>query len=230
MGNNKDWDDIPYVTGDCIRDTDEWNDMIDYIRHSSCTDFTIHSTCPATGQAFRFTQDGTDSKMFGGGLTGNDLLIYANDADPLYMALRNTGEFELFDGATQMLEVKLNGVVTEIYGGTVSTHDLTIQPNSGVGAPKLTMYGNSDSYYDIPTGSKFYWRSGFTTFLELFESGTDDTIASATANNDFYLQTNGTGVLKWGTEVTNAGSDRGELIKMKTAAGTVVYLKTYDLV
>jgi hypothetical protein len=230
MGNNKDWDDIPYVTGDCIRDTDEWNDMIDYIRHSSCTDFTIYETCPKTGQAFRLTKNGAISQMFGGDDSGDDLLIYVNETDQLYMALRNTGEFELFDGATQFLGVELNGTVTEIIGGVLSTDDISIQPNSAVGAPKLTMYGNSYSYYDIPTGSKFYWRSGFTTFLELFESGTDDTIASATANNDFYLQTNGTGVLKWGTEVTNAGSDRGELIKMKTAAGTVVYLKTYDLV
>lgn len=230
MGNNKDWDAVPYVTGDCIRDTDEWNSMIDYIRHSTCTDFTIHSTCPATGQAFRFTQDGTDSKMFGGGLTGDDLFIYGNDVDPLYMALLNTGEFQLHDGATQLLEVSLNGAITQIIGGTLSTHDLTIQPTSGVDSPKLTMYGNSDSYYDIPGSAHFYFRSGFTTFLSFEEDGTDDIIESSTANNDFWLKVNGTGVLKWGTEVTNAGSDRGELIKMKTEAGDTVYVKTYDLV
>jgi len=226
----KNWDDIPFGADDCVRDHNEWNDMVEYIRHSSCTDFTIYSTCPNTGQAFKFTQDGIESKMYGGGLTGDDLLIYVNNVDTLYMALRNTGEFELFDGATQFLNISLNGAITEIIGGTAGTHDLTIQPNSGVGAPKLTMYGNSASYYDIPLAQKFFWRSSFVTFLELYESGTDDTIASATANNDFWLKTNGTGVLKWGTEVTNAGSARGELIKMKTAAGDVVYLKTYNLV
>ena len=52
---------------------------------------------------------------------------------------------------------------------------------------------------------------------------------SADGNGEIWLAT-GTDVVKWGTEQTNAGSSRGELIAMKTAAGTTVYLKTYDLV
>ena len=229
MGNSKDWDDIPYVTNDCIRDVDEWNDMVDYIRHSACTDFIIYSTCPDTGQAFRFTQDGTESHMYGGEDSGDDLHIWGNDnALAVNIALLNSGEFQIFDGATQFLEVQLNGTITEILGGVLATDDISIQPNSAVGAPKLLMYGNSDSYYDIPTGSKFHWRSGFTTFLDLYESGTEDTVEGKTAGNDLTFKS-ASGLLKWGTEQTNAGSDRGELVPFKTLAGDTVYLKTYNL-
>ena len=107
---DKDWDDIPYVDGDCIRDEDEWNDMVDYIRHSACTVFTIYETCPGTGQAFKFTRNGTDSQMFGGDDSGDDLHIWGNDdAGAVNIALINTGEFKLFDGATEMLKVSFVG-------------------------------------------------------------------------------------------------------------------------
>ena len=49
-------------------------------------------------------------------------------------------------------------------------------------------------------------------------------------NGDISFKPNGTGLVKFGVETTNAGSDRGKLIKLKTAAGTTVYVKTYDLV
>lgn len=179
MGNNKDWDNIPYVAGDCIRDTDEWNDMIDYVRHSSCTDFTIYSTCPSTGQAFRFTQAGAVSKIYGGANTGDDCTWYANDVDTF---------------------------------------------------PKVTLFGNSHIYYYTSATCKHMFLEGSSTFLALFEDGTDEVMEGQTINNDIYIKPNGTGVLKWGAETVNAGSDRGKLIKMKTEAGDTVYLKTYDLV
>jgi len=227
---DKDWDDIPYVDGDCVRDEAEWTDMVDYIRHSACTDFTIYGTCPLTNQAFRFTQNGTESHMYGGDDVDNDLHIWGNDnAGAVNIALLNTGEFQLFDGATRMLNVELTGTITEIYGGIAAGHDLSIQPTSAAGAPKLLMYGNSDSYYDVPNAAHFYWRSGFTTFLSLYESGTEDTIEGSTAGNDLTLKS-ASGLLKWGTEQTNVGISRGELVPFKTLAGDTVYLKTYDLV
>jgi len=77
----RDWDDIPYGVADCCRDHNEWNDMVTYIRHSACTTFTIYSTCPGTGQAFRFTETGNFSQMYGSGTAGHDMTIAANDAD-----------------------------------------------------------------------------------------------------------------------------------------------------
>ena len=227
---DKDWDDIPYVDGDCIRDEDEWTDMITYIKHSASIDFTIYDDEDSSNQVFRFTQDGTDSQMFGGDDTGDDLHIWGNDSpSAVNIALLNTGEFQIFEGTTQFFGIELIGAVTTVTGGALATDDLSICPNTAVGAPILVMYGNSDSYYKIPGGSKFHWQSGFVTFLDLYESGTDDTIEGLTAGNDLTLKS-ASGLLKWGTEQTNAGSDRGELVPFKTLAGTTVYLKTYDLV
>lgn len=204
--------------GDCLEDAATWNDMIDYVKHSACTDFTIYNTCPETGQAFRFTQDGTDSQMLGGNGAGDDLHIWGNDnATAMNIALLNTGEYKLFDGATQILEIKLNGTVTEIVGGTLATDDLSIAPTSGAGSPKLLMYGNSDSYFEIPTGSKFHWRSGFTTFLDLYESGTDDTIEGVTAGNDLYLKP--VGLVKFGTYAAITTETLAGFYQMKTEDG-----------
>ena len=171
---NKDWDDIPYTDGDCIRDEDEWNDMVDYIRHSACTDFTIYSTCPLTGQAFRFTTSGDISMIYGHEDSGKDLMITANDSDT---------------------------------------------------RPRITLFGNSNIHLD--TADSIIFRDTGTSFLQVYEDGTDDVIEGLTAGNDLYLKP--VGLLKWGVEQTNVGSDRGELIEMKTAAGDTVYLKTYDL-
>lgn len=78
---NKNWDDIPYVAGDCVRDVTEWNNMVDYIRHSSCTDFTIYKTCPTTTQTHKFTWEAGESIIEGGANTGEDLAIRANSND-----------------------------------------------------------------------------------------------------------------------------------------------------
>ena len=67
-------------SGDCISSHSTWNDMVDYIKHSACTDFTIHTTCTSTGQAFRFTQNGTISTMYGGSNSGDGLIIKSTSA------------------------------------------------------------------------------------------------------------------------------------------------------
>ena len=69
------------AANDCLEDHVTWNQMIEYVKHSACTDFTIHSTCTSTGQAFRFTQAGTISKSYGGANTGDDRQWIVNDTD-----------------------------------------------------------------------------------------------------------------------------------------------------
>ena len=66
---------------DCLEDSVTWNQMIEYVKHSSCTDFTIYSTCTSTGQAFRFTRTGTMSTSYGGTNAGDDRRWRANDDD-----------------------------------------------------------------------------------------------------------------------------------------------------
>ncbi len=75
----KDWWES-FDPDDCLK-TGSWEDMVDYIQHSACTDFTIYSECTIDGQAFRFTNNGTLSMLIGGADSGDDLGIYANDAD-----------------------------------------------------------------------------------------------------------------------------------------------------
>jgi len=69
-----------FSASDCLA-IGSWEDMIDYIQHSACTDFTIYSSCTTGDQAFNFTCLGTLSTMTGGNDTGDDLKITANDYD-----------------------------------------------------------------------------------------------------------------------------------------------------
>lgn len=66
---------------DCFSGHTTWNDMVNYIQHSACTDFIIHSTCTDTGQAFRFTRNSPYSKIYGSDIAGDDLMISANDVN-----------------------------------------------------------------------------------------------------------------------------------------------------
>lgn len=74
------WYDVS-AAGDCLENAATWNDMIDYIKHSACTDFTIYSTCTSGGQAFRFTQAGSNSMILGRLASGGSLEIRANDGE-----------------------------------------------------------------------------------------------------------------------------------------------------
>lgn len=121
---------------DCLEDDATWNDMITYIQHSACTDFTIYETCPGTGQAFRFTTSGDFSVIYGHEDAGKDLLIVANDsnmrprislfgdssihldtADAILFKLDNT-EFLNFnvDGTDDVIEGKTAGNDLKIVG------------------------------------------------------------------------------------------------------------------
>ena len=71
---------------------------------------------------------------------------------------------------------------------------------------------------------------GATQYAAIYRDGIDNIIRGYIGNNDTYLMTPGSGVVKFGTEIVNAGADRGKLVKFKSAAGDVVYIKTYDTV
>ena len=234
---DKDWDDTPYVDGDCIRDEDEWNDMVTYIKHSASIDFTIYDDEDSSNQAFRFTISGDFSMIYGHADSGKDMLISANDSNT-YPRIALFGDSDIWlasaddiyfkQNATQMAKMEYAANVTTFNGGALGGDDLLIKGSDANDYSSILIQGAGSIYYYCTSTFAHNFNEATNTFLSLYENGTDDVIEGKTAGNDLYLKP--VGLLKWGTEQTNAGSDRGELIPMKTAAGTTVYLKTYDLV
>jgi len=143
-------------SGDCLKDHVTWNDFIDYVKHSACTDFTIHSTCTSTGQAFRFTHDGDGtSTMYGGTNAGDNLYIHTNDADTYpWLGMIGGEGITLFTSSNEsiafreqldiMFEMKLNGVISELYGGDSTGDDMQIIANSSDTYPYIKLEGDSD--------------------------------------------------------------------------------------
>ena len=198
---DKDWDDIPYVTGDCVRDVDEWNDMVDYIRHSACTDFTIYETCPLTGQAFRFTKDGDDSKLYGGDDSGDDLLVYANDSNA-YPFIGLYGDSDIWlDSAddiffkiqgTQMAKMSYSGNVTTIEGGSVAGDDLTLKSNTTDTYPAITLTGNTIIDYSAKTDHVFNVDGAQAFKMEYDGVDTTTIIGGANTGDDILYKANST--------------------------------------
>jgi len=161
---NKKWYET-FSAGDCVKDYATWNQMVTYIKKSACTDFTIYSTCTSTGQAFKFTQQGTESIMYGGTNTGEDLKIRANDADTYpYITLYgdagiscsiDSGEnFSIFEGTTNILFVNRDDDNTRIYGGNTSGNDLYIIGNSNQGNPWIHLFGGGSVEINVaPVGT-----------------------------------------------------------------------------
>ena len=93
MGNINWWETAS--EGDCIN-TDSWNDFVDYVKHSSCTDFIIYSSCTSTGQAFKFTQNGNNSMIYGSDTSGDTFIIYSTSTDSYpYISLSGSGDIKL---------------------------------------------------------------------------------------------------------------------------------------
>ena len=129
--------------------------MVDYIKHSSCTDFTIYSTCTSTGQAFKFTQQGTESIMYGGTNTGEDLKIQANDADTYpyikmegdsHIKLYSSDDIYFYDDAEQAFRFYLSGCTSYITGSDDAGDDLVLKANSTDSCPSVVLLGGSYGY------------------------------------------------------------------------------------
>jgi len=138
--------------------------MTDYIKHSSCTNFTIYSTCTSTGQAFKFTQSGTESIMYGGTNTGEDLKIQANDADTYpyikmegdsHIKLYSSDDIYFYDDATEEFRFYDNSI--DIKGDrAIYINDDETYIGHGAGDSITDGVGNTlighDAGNDITTG------------------------------------------------------------------------------
>lgn len=249
---------------------------MDYVQHSACTDFIIHSTCTSTGQAFRFTISGDFSQIYGHKDAGKDLMITANDSDvrpriTLFgdsnihldtansIIFRDTGtsflqlyedgtddviegltagndlkivgvegihnyfkageEFKLFDGAVEALRVTYAAATTTIAGSNIALDDLRLEANSINTYPHIVLTGSDNILYRTNTGRAHIFYEGASSFLSLYEDGTDDVIEGKTTNNDLYLLPDGTGVVKFGAYNAKGAETFDGFIPIKDAAG-----------
>lgn len=155
--------------GDCLDSVGTWNDMIDYIKHSACTDFTIHSDCTDTGQAFRFTQHGTNSLMYGGADTGDDLQIIANDTDIYpYIKLLGDGDAEIwvanndflwfYEGGIKAIRFSADSNDSQIRGRDNTLGHLSLWANTIDAYPyiKLSGGGSIELHADLNDEIIFY--------------------------------------------------------------------------
>ena len=154
---------------DCFSGHTTWNDMTNYIKHSACTDFTIHSTCTDTGQAFRFTYDGTYSTMYGGTSTGNDMKIQANDDDTCpFIKLLGDSDVEIqvelgdffwfYENALKTIRFSRDSNDCQIKGGDNTLRHLSLWANTIDPYPyiKLDGSGDIDFHYNTARGIFFY--------------------------------------------------------------------------
>ena len=222
----KTWDDIPFAANDCVKDHNEWNDMVDYIRHSACTVFTIYETCPGTGQAFRFTQAGTFSQMYGGDNSGDDLMITANDSN-IYprvvlfgdssIKLQTKTDVFFTQQATQMAKMSYAANVTIFEGGSVGGDDFIFKCNSANALPKLELQGAGSILLNTTNAANIYFQENNSSFLKFYENATDDVIEGVTVGNDLYLKP--VGVVKFGTYAAKDAEAFDGFITIKDAAG-----------
>ena len=137
----------------------------------------------------------------------------------LEMLIPTGGDLEVFDGTTLLYQVRDLAGTTQWRGRTGASTNLYIHANSSDSRASFQLFGAGGCIYDIESGSKWSIKDNGTWMMSLYLSGTNDTIQSRTANNDLYLQTNGTGVVKFGTYAAITTEVNAGFITVKDAAG-----------
>ena len=144
-----------YGAADCMEGHVTFNQMINYIKHSSCTDFKIYSTCTSGGQAFRFTQVGTLSQMYGG--TTGDLQIIANETN-VYPYIRLLGDSDaeiwvaqdkflwFYEGGIKAIRFSADSNDSQIRGRDNTIGDLSLFANTIDAYPYIKLNSNGDIY------------------------------------------------------------------------------------
>ena len=193
------WED--FAPDDCLK-IGSWEDMVDYIQHSACTDFTIYSECTIGGQAFRFTRFSTLSTLIGGATTGDDLKITANDIDVYpFIQLAGTGELYLDvdtdeeimfrTAGVQFFMFDHNGTNSKLYGSAISGRDLTIYPNSSDTYPYIELNGNSNLVLEVDNDTEIIFKEGSAEFFRFDRSGLQSILSgSASSANDLLIYAN----------------------------------------
>jgi hypothetical protein len=143
-------------TDDCLA-TGEWDLMVAYIKHSAVTDFTIYGTegtCVDTGQAFKFSQSGVISQMYGGADAWDAMRIFANDSDSypfIHLAGGSDISLEVAEGDEILFKGDGNTFFTfdhtaaksHLYGGATTGDDLLLYANTINDCSMIELCGNS---------------------------------------------------------------------------------------
>jgi len=137
---------------DCVGPQSTWNDMVDYIQHSSCATFTIYGTCTDTDQIFKFDNVGALSRMTGGDTSGDDLTIIANsvNAEPYlrldgnsYIQMRSADSIYLDHDTDDFLYIReANTQYLKTYRDSASY----IEGQAGTGADLILKANSTDAY------------------------------------------------------------------------------------
>lgn len=129
---------------------------------------------------------------------------------------------------TEIFKFSYSSNVSYLRGAGVAGDDLYFYANSGEDRPGMFFYGGAQVELACASGSSIILKDNTTQIIK-FTLDTDGIIETE-ANRNIYLKPGGTGSVKFGTEITNAGNARGKLIKIITGAGDTIYLKTFDTV
>lgn len=178
---------------DCLADG-EWDLMVAYIKHSAVTDFTIYGTegtCVDTGQAFKFSQAGVLSMMYGGADADDDMIIYANSNDTYpFIKLNGNGNVDISVADEDEIIFYENGVQMHMFrehlgescicGKATTGGDLHIHANCFDTYPAIHFIGDGDIhlhakadvlfYNELEVAFKFAHAAALSTI-----SGSDDT-------------------------------------------------------
>ena len=182
---DKDWDDVPYVDGDCVRDEPEWNDMVDYIKHSgSCADgggYTLYDDDDSTTIWFEFYEHSID--------INEDRAIYINDDNSFF----GHGAGDNIAAGTNNTLVGHDVMQANDISGCVG---LGYEAGLNNAADNRLYINNSDSVFPLIYGEfdndivKF-GNNGDDWFLQVSTTGTKTTIeGGGTTGDDLTMKAN----------------------------------------
>lgn len=174
------------------------------------------------------TKATNDTTVKGGGATTGDILFYPNvtDTTPAFK-LKGTEEMDLilpasksirgYWNAVKHMDVQYASNKLTFEGGFVAGDDFAF----GVGGdtyPYLLLYGGEHVHVMLPAGKDFSVRDDFTKFFTI-KKDTDAVIQSEEANQNIYLNPNGTGNVKFGTHAAITTETNSGYIEILDAAG-----------
>ena len=96
--------------------------------------------------------------------------------------------------------------------------------------PFLQFNTDGKIYVKLGTNKSIVLQEGGASFGYIYEDTSGNFTLESASNRDILLSPHGTGLVKFGTEIVNAGNARGKLIPFKTTAGDTVHIKTFDTV
>jgi len=204
---------------DCLANG-EWDLMVDYIKHESVVDFTIHTTegtCADTGQAFKFSNVGALSSMYGGADGGDDMKIFANstNAYPYFYLLGNSDihlysyyKVKFFNQTQEMFRFQSIGTLSTLYGGDDAGDDLEIHANSSDAEPNIRLEGAGGIFLEVADAESVIFQDGATgeQDFKFFRSGTISKLqGSDDTGDDMQIFANSTDAYPYIELLGNAG-------------------------